>query len=378
MSAVALMRRAIARARTAGITVIETPGWEERGNGLAGYVSGGPIGNVDHHLVAQLRTDEDYIQRCVQLCIDGHATLDGPLCSVMTDPLGRIWVIAGLPANHAGRGSSAVRERVRAGQPPGRPGPDDYTGNAWYTGNEAQHPGDSTPWPGAQVNAMAVWDAALAVEAGWTENSAIQHLEHSLRKIDCSYATGPTPGATHRQRVAAWIKIMTGQAPASTPDEDDELNQDQANKLDAIYRALFSDDPQGSWLAARARSADLTGQQNAEKLDEIRNVLYAEDVPGSWLVARARSADLVGQQNAERIAAIQAGGIYWPGAQYLALPALANAIREDDGEKVEIDEAELARQLAPLLAGQITAISDVDLERIARASADELARRVTQ
>ena len=51
--------------------------------------------------------------------------------------------------------------------------------------------------------------------------------------------------------VAAWIKIMTGQAPASTPDEDEELNQDQANKLDAIYRALFSDDPQGSWLAAR-------------------------------------------------------------------------------------------------------------------------------
>ncbi|MEF2255612.1 hypothetical protein [Microbacterium schleiferi] len=79
---------------------------------------------------------------------------------------------------------------------------------------------------------------------------------------------------------------------------------------------------------------------------------------------------------APAIAAIAAGGIMYPGAGYLAFPALANAIREDD----DVDEAEIAGRLAPvlapLIAQNVTTLSDDVLARIADASADEIARRL--
>lgn len=82
---------------------------------------------------------------------------------------------------------------------------------------------------------------------------------------------------------------------------------------------------------------------------------------------------------APAIAAIAAGGIMYPGAGYLAFPALANAVREDDGRAV--DEAALAERLAPvlapLIAANVTALSDDVLAKIADASADEIARRMS-
>lgn len=53
-------------------------------------------------------------------------------------------------------------------------------------------------------------------------------------------------------------------------------------------------------------------------------------------------------------------------------------IREDLGKpiKADVDEAALAREIAPLLPGQMGALSDADVARIAKAAADEQARRL--
>lgn len=78
------------------------------------------------------------------------------------------------------------------------------------------------------------------------------------------------------------------------------------------------------------------------------------------------------------IGSIAAGWILFPGADYPAFPALANAVREGDGG--EVDEAELADRLAPVLAPlivqNVTKLSDDVLAQIADASADEIARRL--
>lgn len=53
-------------------------------------------------------------------------------------------------------------------------------------------------------------------------------------------------------------------------------------------------------------------------------------------------------------------------------------IREDLGKpiKADVDEAALAREIAPLLPGQMGALSDADVARIAKAAADEQAKRL--
>ena len=83
-------------------------------------------------------------------------------------------------------------------------------------------------------------------------------------------------------------------------------------------------------------------------------------------------------ETAPAIASIAAGNVQWPGQPaWNAFTTLANVAREDNGQeiKVDVDEAEIARQLAPLLSANLGALSDEELERISTATVDEIARR---
>ena len=82
---------------------------------------------------------------------------------------------------------------------------------------------------------------------------------------------------------------------------------------------------------------------------------------------------------AAQVAGIAAGGIRYPGANYLAFDALANTIREGKGEAttpIKVDTAALAKELAPILAENIDVVSDADLDRIAARVADEQGKRL--
>lgn len=73
---------------------------------------------------------------------------------------------------------------------------------------------------------------------------------------------------------------------------------------------------------------------------------------------------------------IQQGHIRFPGADYNAFPAVINAIREEGDPAPAISAAELARELAPLIASNVGSLSDADVARIAKAATDEQAKRL--
>ena len=75
---------------------------------------------------------------------------------------------------------------------------------------------------------------------------------------------------------------------------------------------------------------------------------------------------------------IRGGHILFPGANYYLANAIVNTIREDGTPAPAVDVATLAKELAPLIASNVRALSEADLENLAKESADELARRLTQ
>lgn len=82
------------------------------------------------------------------------------------------------------------------------------------------------------------------------------------------------------------------------------------------------------------------------------------------------------------IAAIALGGIAYPGApQWNAFQTIVNVVREDDGREMPVIDpkdfaSSVAPLLAPLLADNLGTLSDETIAAIAKAAADEQARRL--
>src|SRR5882672_6755153 len=80
----------------AGLTVIEVPGWQNRGHGDEGKV----LGVLCHHTCGPLHGDLPDLN----VLIDGRPDLGGPLCNLGLGRSGHYWMIAAGKGWHAGRG----------------------------------------------------------------------------------------------------------------------------------------------------------------------------------------------------------------------------------------------------------------------------------
>lgn len=203
-----------------GGSVRNSPGYATANNGIAEYNTPTllPCGHVNHHFVCSLNPDQAYIDGIVHMLEVGYGDLAGAGSVVpwFIDVHGAFYLIATGPSNHAGRGDAAVLARRQAGLPVQGPAVDfannnDITGNAYFSGSETQHPGDSTPWPSAMINSIVMLNAAEILVM--TPNSddigyAFNHYEWTNRKVDMSFMGGPSSSAGGdelRRRVKALV-----------------------------------------------------------------------------------------------------------------------------------------------------------------------------
>lgn len=124
---------------------------------------------------------------------------------------------------------------------------------------------------------------------------------------------------------------------------------------------------------------DLGGFLMALSDDQQRQIYEALVVGGGQYYKTDALINIMRFEISTQIASIAAGGILFPGTGYAAFPAIANAVREKDGEPlpVDLDEQAIANALAPLLAIPTTIgrLGDDQIERLAAAIATEQARR---
>ncbi|MGK5632844.1 peptidoglycan-binding protein [Streptomyces sp. URMC 123] len=196
---------AFARAlRAEGVSVVEHDGWRTHNRNHMG--PWGPVNGVMLHHTAG--------RDSVELCQDGMSGLPGPLCIGVIAKDGTVHLVGYGRTNHAGKGSRAAYEAVRAeGPTPARPGPDALDGNTHFYGFEIENLGDGRdPYPDAQLDAVERIAAAVCRAHGWTPASVIGHKEWTTRKIDPSFSM---PGM--RDRIAARLQGDPGARPEPRP-----------------------------------------------------------------------------------------------------------------------------------------------------------------
>lgn len=172
--------------RSAGLDVVEVPGWRGRGRPAS---TGGfdPVGVLCHHTATSQSSSDEAV---VRLLVQGRSDLPGPLCHLGLGRDGTVYVIADGRANHAGTAKKSGT--VAAGD-----------GNQLYIGIEAFNDGRGEPWPAAQYDAYVRLAAALCVKVtGNSAQTVRAHKETSATgKIDPTFAMDP-----FRDRVADLMK----------------------------------------------------------------------------------------------------------------------------------------------------------------------------
>lgn len=158
--------------RRTGYPVIETPGWQTRGN-----QNFQPRGLVVHHdgYRATVKTRD-----ALHLLTNGRKDLPGPLCQIWLDDDDETTAEYGDPvfhliaagrANHAGTGAW-----------------NGLSGNSSVLGIEARHTGGpNEPWSTAALDAYHKGAAALAVHGGFGSEMVCGHKEWTTRKVDPTF-----------------------------------------------------------------------------------------------------------------------------------------------------------------------------------------------
>ena len=179
--------------RAAGLVVHEVDGWQTRGSSTFD-----PRWQVFHHTASHAGSDHPSLN----ICTYGRSDLAGPLCNVLVARNGDCWVVASGRANHAGTGRY----------------PDGTTGNSLSIGWECENNGTGEPWPDAQLEAIAVGQAAVACHLGQPATSIIYHRTFAPgRKIDPAGPGIPQDVTVWQARVAA---TMTGEPDMPLNDAD--------------------------------------------------------------------------------------------------------------------------------------------------------------
>ncbi|WP_328938214.1 peptidoglycan-binding protein [Streptomyces tauricus] len=198
-----LTAEALVRAlRGEGLALTEHTGWRTHNRNHKG--AWGPVHGVMLHHTAG--TDS------LRLCRDGTAALPGPLCTGLITKSGTLHLLGHGRTNHAGAGSTAVLDAVRAEKSAlPAPGPDTVDGNARFYGFEIENLGNGRdPYPAAQLRTVERLSAAICRAHGWSAESVIAHKEWTRRKIDPSF-----PMTVLRARVAALLSAAPTPAPTA-------------------------------------------------------------------------------------------------------------------------------------------------------------------
>lgn len=166
--------------RSAGLKVVETPGWETRGHGPLSAVKT----IVCHHTAGPSAAADPSPFPSLRIVRDGRFNqrtqtwdLKGPLCNLGLGRDGTVYTVAAGLAYHAGQ----VRDPSYA--------------NAYSLGIEAENDGIGEPWPAVQHAAYVRLCAALANAYKLSPARVLAHREVCApagRKIDPTGIVMPT------------------------------------------------------------------------------------------------------------------------------------------------------------------------------------------
>lgn len=153
--------------RAAGLTVVETPGWANRG--YAGQDLKAVAGVLWHHTAThRSRFTED--APTLSMCINGRSDLPGPLCNIVFGRTGTVYLVAAGVANHAGAGSA--------------PGIPKDMGNHYLIGIEMESSG-IVPWDWTLDQLRVAPHLGAALEKAYGADLQLAHYEYSSQgKID--------------------------------------------------------------------------------------------------------------------------------------------------------------------------------------------------
>lgn len=206
--------------RKAGLTVVEMPGWENRGAPFAEM----PTTVLCHHTGTPATVKGDL--PTARILIAGRSDLPGPLCQVGLGRSGTVYIIASGKANHAGKGAWKGE-----------------TSSARTLGIEAEHPGVGA-WPVKQISAYRELCGVLLRGIGQDTERLCGHKEWALpkgRKTDPNFPMGPFRGL-----VAVHLAALHQQAavkPTPLPQEDDmPLTDDDVERIAKRVKQLVAQD----------------------------------------------------------------------------------------------------------------------------------------
>jgi hypothetical protein len=155
--------------RGAGLTVTEWPGWQTRARGSGGYDGDRPWAIGWHHTASTADIEDD-----AAYCAEGSP--DAPICNLLVDRDGAVWVIAAGASNTHGKGYAMTFSKGTV--------PNDQM-NTHAVGMEICNDGAGEPYPVAQIDACMAVSLAIAAGVGLEPTDVAQHHDWAPdRKID--------------------------------------------------------------------------------------------------------------------------------------------------------------------------------------------------
>lgn len=192
--------RVAARLRERGFTVVEQPGWQDRGAG------GRDMSAVEHLTIHHTATGGRQDLPSLTLLTHGRADLTGPLCGWSAGRNGTLAIVAAGRANHAGQ----------TWQP--------YQSNDRSVGLEAENNGVGEPWGRPIMDAMTAWAQEMRREFNIARDRVQGHKETCVpvgRKID------PANFDMAAFRVASDPPLLTPPTSSFLEDIVAQLNDDE-------------------------------------------------------------------------------------------------------------------------------------------------------
>jgi hypothetical protein len=186
--------------RSAGLKVVEQPGWKTRGLGDMGNVRG----VMCHHTASSPKGGNTPALGAVQNGRGGPKPLRGPLSQLLLARDGTYYVVAAGLSNHAGPGNW---KGITAG-------------NRSFIGIEAENNGLGEKWPDVQMDAYVRGVGALLTRLGATEEMCVAHLEYALpvgRKSDPYFPGSGKDNRETRIKAFAAFRKRVGQAMTAAP-----------------------------------------------------------------------------------------------------------------------------------------------------------------